>query len=157
MAQGSASEKPPRVLAIASGGGHWVQLLRLRPAWEGATVTYASTVAGYRQEVQPHRFHTVRDASRWNKFALAIQALQVAMLVLRVRPNVIVSTGASVGYFAVRVGRLIGARAVWVDSIANAEELSMTAQLAGPHVTAWFTQWPELAKPNGPECHGAVL
>ena len=29
----------PKILAIASGGGHWIQLLRLRPAFSGADVT----------------------------------------------------------------------------------------------------------------------
>ena len=30
-----------RVLAISSGGGHWIQLLRLRPAFAGADVHFA--------------------------------------------------------------------------------------------------------------------
>ncbi len=36
------AERRVRVLAVASGGGHWVQLLRLRPAWEGCDVAYAT-------------------------------------------------------------------------------------------------------------------
>jgi len=31
--------KRPKVLGISSGGGHWVQLLRLRPAFEGTMPT----------------------------------------------------------------------------------------------------------------------
>ena len=40
-----------RVLAVASGGGHWVQLLRLRPAFEGCDVTYACVRPAYADDV----------------------------------------------------------------------------------------------------------
>lgn len=35
--------KSPVILAVASGGGHWIQLLRLAPAFAGADVHYATT------------------------------------------------------------------------------------------------------------------
>ena len=35
-----------RLLAIASSGGHWQQLMRMRPAFAGTEVTYATTLAG---------------------------------------------------------------------------------------------------------------
>jgi hypothetical protein len=42
------------ILAIASGGGHWIQLLRLKSAFEGHRVIYASvdpdSVARHRRE-----------------------------------------------------------------------------------------------------------
>ena len=40
-----------RVLAIASGGGHWVQLQRLRPAFEGCDVAYVSVFPDYAEEL----------------------------------------------------------------------------------------------------------
>ena len=41
-----------RVLAVASGGGHWIQLLRLSPAWEGCAVTYVTTTDGFRVQLE---------------------------------------------------------------------------------------------------------
>jgi len=146
-----------RILAVASGGGHWVQLLRLRPAFEGCEVRYATVRRSYASDVPGHRLYTIRDATRWNKPALAIMALQILSILLRVRPHVVISTGAAPGYFAIRMGRLLGARTIWVDSIANVEELSMTGQLVGPHADLWLTQWEHLAEANGPAFRGAVL
>ena len=40
-----------RVLAISSGGGHWVQLPRLRPAFAGAEVTYVTVDRAYATDV----------------------------------------------------------------------------------------------------------
>jgi len=49
-----------KVLAISSGGGHWVQLLRLRPAFEGCAVTYACVRPAYAEDVPGQAFVTYR-------------------------------------------------------------------------------------------------
>lgn len=146
-----------RVLAISSGGGHWVQLLRLRPAFDGHDVTFATVHESSRDMVDGADFRTVRDATRWDRWGLVVLSLQVAWLLVRLRPDVVVTTGAAPGYLAVWMGRFVRARTVWIDSIANAEELSMSGQKAGRVVDLWLTQWPELAAPDGPEFAGAVL
>lgn len=149
--------RPKRILAIASGGGHWVQLLRIRPAFAGHRVTYVTVNPGYRADVPGEPFLLINDATRWDKPGLLRMALKLCWIMLRVRPQVVVSTGAAPGYFAIRLGRLLGARTVWLDSIANVEQLSMTGTLVRKHADLWLTQWPHLADDNGPKYAGAVL
>lgn len=149
--------RPKRILAVASAGGHWIQLLRLSPAFSDGDVTYVTTQRGRESDVGPARCFIVRDANRWDKIGLVRQLLGLAWVVLRVRPDVVVTTGAAPGYFAIRLGRLLGARTAWIDSIANAEELSLSGRMAGRYVDLWLTQWPELADDAGPHYEGAVL
>ena len=157
---------PRRVLAVASGGGHWVQLMRLRPAWDGHHVTYVTTTGAFRAEVTcaaaargqiAPGYFVVQEANRWQKLKLVRQLLGLAVIVLRTWPHTVITTGAAPGYFALRLGRLVGARTAWVDSIANAEELSLSGKMAGRHADLWLTQWPDLACPEGPGFQGAVL
>lgn len=151
------SGKRPKVLAISSGGGHWVQLMRLRPAFEGCDVTYATVQEGYRSDVEDADFRVVRNGNRWSKTDLLLSALGILRLLLSVKPDVVITTGAAPGYFAVRFGKWLGARVVWVDSVANAQELSMSGIKAGSFVDLWLTQWPHLAGGDGPQCFGSVL
>ena len=67
---------PPgrRILAVASGGGHWVELLRLRPAFEGAEVTYVSVRREYSSDVPGESFYVINDATRWNRLSLLSSA-----------------------------------------------------------------------------------
>lgn len=157
---------PPRVMAVASGGGHWVQLMRLIPAWDGCQVTYVTTNPGFRADVeataaergQPKPdYRVVTDANRWQKVKLLRSLLQILRIVLTVRPDVVITTGAAPGYFALRLGKMIGSRTIWIESIANAEELSLAGQKAGAHCDLWLTQWEHLAAPDGPDYKGAVL
>jgi UDP-N-acetylglucosamine:LPS N-acetylglucosamine transferase len=156
----SSTRTRKKVLAVASGGGHWVQLLRLRPAFEGHDVTFVTVSESYRADVSGAggaRFRVVHDATRWNKLKLLLLAARIAWIVLRERPDVIVSTGAAPGVFAIRIGKKLGARTVWLDSIANVERPSLSGSLVAPHVDLWLTQWPHLARDGGPRYAGAVL
>jgi UDP-N-acetylglucosamine:LPS N-acetylglucosamine transferase len=145
-----------RVLAVASSGGHWVQLRRLAPAFEDHDVAYLTTDPAHRAEVGRARFYSVNDANRWDKLAVVRCALKILRVLLRERPSVVVSTGAAPGYLAIRCARLMGARTVWIDSVANVEELSMSGRMASTTTDLCLTQWPHLA--GGPVQYlGAVL
>lgn len=146
-----------KILAIASGGGHWIQLCRLRSAFKGCDVTYVTTLQGYRKQVEPDAFYVVKDANRWDKKGLLIQSIQILKLVIKIKPHIVITTGAAPGYFAIRFAKLLGAKCVWIDSVANVEELSLSGQKAGKHVDLWLTQWPHLATENGPKYAGSVL
>jgi UDP-N-acetylglucosamine:LPS N-acetylglucosamine transferase len=135
-----------RVLAVASSGGHWIQLRRLAPAFAGQEVAYVTTDPRLRAEVGTTRFYAVNDANRWDKAALVRCAVQILWVLLRERPTVVVSTGAAPGYFAIRFARLLKARTVWIDSVANVEELSLSGRMASATVDLCLTQWPHLAR-----------
>lgn len=149
--------KRPKILALASSGGHWIQLLRLRPAFLGANISYASVDPALAADVEGYPFYCFPDANRQQKLALIRQVLRIAWILLRLRPNVIISTGASCGYVAIRLGRLLGARTLFIDSIANAEHLSLSGHLARRHANLMLTQWPHLASPDGAKYKGSVL
>lgn len=134
-----------------------MQLQRLRPALNGHDIAFVTTNDGYRSETLPQRFYAVNDASRWNKLRLLQMALRIIVIMLRERPDVVISTGAACGYFSIRLGKLMGARTIWIDSIANIDGVSMSGQLVRPYADLWLTQWPHLAQPDGPHYAGAVL
>ena len=151
------AKRPIRVLAVASGGGHWVQLLRLRPAWEGCEVAYATVHADCAAQVPGARFFSFRDASRKNPASFPIVALQLMRAVLAVRPDVIVTTGSAPALLAIMFGRMIGAKTLWVDSIANSERMSSSGLRARKIAHMCVTQWPELAGEPRPLYWGSVL
>lgn len=146
-----------KILAVASGGGHWVQLLRLRPAFDGQQMVFVTVQASYAAQVPGQRFYTVCDATRWSRWDLLKMVCQVSWIVLRERPDVVVTTGAAPGVVALRVGKFLGAKTIWLDSIANVEHMSMSGERVRKFADLWLTQWPHLAGEQGPACKGSVL
>lgn len=154
------TQKSKRILAVSSGGGHWIELVRLLPAFKGYDLSFVTVEPSYKPGIQSLtqcRFYCVKDVTRWNKAMWIYSALQILLIIIKERPGFIVSTGALPGYMAMRVGRLLGAKTIWVDSIANVEELSLSGQRIGKHADLWLTQWKHLAKDGGPHYRGAVL
>ena len=156
----------PKLMVAGSAGGHWVQLMRLRKAWDGLDVVYMTTEQGLSEIVKSMakdegnpspKFISVTDANLSEKWRLIRQLFEVLVAVLRHRPDVIITTGAAPGYFALRFGKLLGARTIWIDSMANAETLSKSGQEVHKHADLWLTQWEHLAQPGGPHFIGRVL
>ena len=153
----SASGPRKRVLAVSSGGGHWVQLRRVVPAFEGHAVTYVTVNPSYRADVPDDQVLIVRDATQWDKLGMIVLGLQMLFVMLRVRPHVVISTGAAPGCLAIILGRVLGARTIWLDSIANVETVSMSGQLVRRFAGLWLTQWSHLAEDEGPAYAGRVF
>lgn len=147
-----------KILAVSSGGGHWVELLRVRAAFRGHFVVYATVSDSYRAHVGDAPLRVIEDVTRWDRLGLVRACGAMLSLLARERPDVVVSTGALPGFLAVVLGkRLFGARTIWIDSLANVDSLSMSGSKVGPHADLWLTQWPELARPGGPRYVGTVL
>ncbi|ANY83201.1 hypothetical protein BB934_27960 (plasmid) [Microvirga ossetica] len=147
-----------KILAISSGGGHWVQLCRLRAAFCDCDVVYASVDPIYAEDVPGQRLYIVCNATRRDKFALPVLVAQLFLILLRERPEVVVTTGAAPALIALALAKLVfRSRTIWIDSIANCEHLSTSGALARKFSDAWLTQWPQLARTDGPEYWGAVL
>jgi UDP-N-acetylglucosamine:LPS N-acetylglucosamine transferase len=146
-----------KVLAVASAGGHWVQLMRILPSVDNADVVFITTGRGYEDQVGRASLSVVCDASRASKLRLSVMIVQIAVLVARIRPDVVISTGAAPGYVALRAGRLLGARTIWLDSIANVDEMSLSGRMVRPYADLWLTQWPHLARSGGPLYAGSVV
>lgn len=142
--------RPLHVFAAASAGGHLVQLLRLAPAFAGCRVSVVTTQKDVQSQIPTGLFlscsvYHVVDANAQTKCKSLLLLVKMSWLLLRLRPNAIFTTGAAPGYFAIRLAKLLGIRTIWFDSMANAEELSLSGKRAMRHCDLTFTQWRHLS------------
>ena len=157
MGSNKDKSQSQRILCASSGGGHWVEMRRVLPAFEGHELAFLTVQQAYQAEVGEADFHVVLDGTRWQKGHLVIMAIQVFWVLLKTRPDVVISTGAAPGYFALVFGKLLGARTIWLDSLANHERLSLAGAKVGRWTDLWLTQWEHLATDGGPRFEGRVL
>jgi UDP-N-acetylglucosamine:LPS N-acetylglucosamine transferase len=147
-----------RVLAIASAGGHWVQLRRLAPAFEGLDVAYVSVRPDCASDVPGRRFYVIINVTRWDRLKFLLLIVEAIRILLIERPRVVVTTGSAPGFVMIALARLLlRAKTVWIDSIANCERMSTSGRQAKRVADVWLTQWPQLKREGGPDYWGAVL
>lgn len=135
-----------RLLLVGSSGGHLTQLLALRPWWEQrerAWVTFDT----------PDALAALADERAWWAYHPTTRSLKALLLntVLAVRvlrrfpADVIVSTGAGAALPFFVLGRLRGARTVYIEVYDRVETATLTARLCRPFTTTMLVQWPEQA------------
>jgi UDP-N-acetylglucosamine transferase subunit ALG13 len=131
-----------RLCLAGSGGGHVRQILDLEPAWSGHdyffltedTALGKSLALQHRTHFVPHfaagqaRLHGVLPLLR----GAVVNFFRSAAIMLRERPDIVVSTGAGAVFFAVLWGRLLGARVVAIESFARFDKPSLFGRLAAP-------------------------
>lgn len=147
-----------RILAIASGGGHWEQMMLLRAAFEGAEVMYITTLPGLPERSGVTKFAYVAECNRNDFGKILHNILATAGIIFRFRPDIVISTGALPGLIGLAIAKfLFRKRTIWIDSIANAAELSLSGRIARRVADLWVTQWPEVAAATGAAYLGRVI
>jgi UDP-N-acetylglucosamine:LPS N-acetylglucosamine transferase len=149
-----------KILAIASAGGHWQQLMELRPAWadmDPEAVLYATTLADLPAQFDAAPAVIIPDCNRNSPRAVLACSWRLWRLIRAERPGIVISTGALPGVLGLMIGRFSGARTIWLDSVANAEEMSMSGRLARRFADLWLSQWPEVARAHGAKYIGSIL
>ena len=142
-------KRQANILAIASVGGHWIELLRIMPLFKGKNVTFISNKETLKDTVKGHSFYTVPDANKDSKLNLIRCVVKVCGYILFLRPQVIISTGAAPGLLGIFIGKILGIKTIWIDSIANVEKLSLSGTIAMWLADRVYTQWEHLAtKPD---------
>ena len=147
-----------KVLIACSAGGHWVQMRRILPAFEGMDLVYLSVGNRADPDLGPVRYYQVRNVTRKNPGAIPGIFWRIARIVRAERPDLVVTTGAAPGLLALVAAKILTrGRTIWIDSVANTEKLSLSGKLARPVADAWLVQWEHLSRPGGPDYWGAVL
>jgi UDP-N-acetylglucosamine:LPS N-acetylglucosamine transferase len=153
------TSKKHKVLAIASPGGHWIQLNKIcNPLEDRFDMVYVTPVAQYTSAVKnSRRTLTISDASADSKHKLIPLAFQLLWIFIKERPTAIISTGAAPGTIAFLMAKFLPIKTIWVDSIANISQLSRSGRMVQKHADMVITQWEHLSDGENIIYKGSIL
>ena len=135
-----------KICAVASIGGHWVQLLRIiRPLESEFEIVYLSTHSKCATMVQGHTFYQIKDFRRWDFYKLIPEFFHTLQIIRKENPSAVISTGAAPGLITLLAAKILRKKTIWIDSIANVKHLSFSGKIASKFVSRIYTQWEDLA------------
>lgn len=135
-----------KICLAASAGGHLTQLLKLSKSWAGLETFFVTTSDAVADELRKKaRTFVVGECNRSRPFKITVVFWRCLRIILKEKPDVIMSTGAAAGCMICFLGKLRGAKIVWVDSITNTQKLSLSGRMVRHIADLFFVQWPELA------------
>ncbi len=130
-----------RVLFASSAGGHLAQLMRLEPWYADRDVLWMTfdlpdavgLLAG--EDVVWAHHPTTRSLKNLVRNTwLAFREIR------RMRPDLIVSSGAAIAVPAFYVGKLFGAKTVYVEVVDRIDTRTLTARLVSPVTDLFLAQ-----------------
>lgn len=149
------SAGPIRICLAASGGGHVRQLLDLQPLWSAHDYFFVTedTALGQTLKAQ-HRTYLVPHFA-WGQAKLGgaprmlgaaiVSFFRSASVILKERPDVVISTGAGAVFFALLWAKLCGARTIVIESFARFDHPSLFGRISAPLADEMIVQSPQLA------------
>jgi UDP-N-acetylglucosamine:LPS N-acetylglucosamine transferase len=139
--------KKLRICLAASAGGHTSQLLKLTSSWNGYETLYVTTTDVVRDKLKRFgQVYVVGECNRQHPIDVVKVFFRCIRIIFKEKPDVVISTGAAAGCMLCFLGKMLGARVVWVDSITNVERISLSGRIIRTFADLFLVQWPELAQ-----------
>lgn len=135
-----------KILAVASCGGHWEELIRItNQLSKRYSIAYACTRDDVAISIpEGHNLFVIDDFNRNSSYKIFSCFFKAFKIILKEKPNIIISTGAAPGMITLFAGWLMRKKCIWIDSIANIHKLSMSCRLLIPFNIRIYTQWEHL-------------
>jgi beta-1,4-N-acetylglucosaminyltransferase len=154
----AASRDQVDVLLVCSAGGHLFQLSLLASAWTGLRHAWVTLDREDARLLAGERVFYGHGPTERNIPNLLRNTALAWQLVRRLRPKAIVTTGAGLAVPFAWIGRLHGAKIIYVESLTRIHGPSLTCRLVRPVTDRMYVQWPELTEEiRGARYAGNVL
>ena len=135
-----------KICLAASGGGHLTELLTLSNCWRRHDIIFVTTVPVVHGNLKEFgEVHIVGECNRRCPVKVMKVLIRCIRIIFREKPSVVISTGAAAGCLLCLLGKILGAKVIWIDSITNIERLSLSGRMVRFFADLFLVQWPELA------------
>ena len=134
-----------KVCLVGSSGGHLTHLYMLKPFWgdkERFWVTFNKDDANslLEGETVHHCYHPTNRSIK----ALIINTRLAWKVLRKERPDVIISTGAAVAVPFFYLGKLFGAKLIYIEVFDRINTSTMTGKMVHPITDKFIVQWEEM-------------
>ena len=148
-----------KICLASSSGGHLTQLVLLKDVWEERDHFFVTLRDYAADELREHSaVYTVDWANRRHPVKLLKLTVRCLRILLKERPDVVLSTGAAVGCLICILGKMVRKKVIWVDTISHVDRLTLSGKIVRHFADVFLVQWPELAqKYKRVEYAGAVI
>lgn len=152
--------KKIKVCFASSSGGHFEQLIMLKPLMEKYDSYIVTEKLDYSIEVDEFPIKYVMPINRTDKlFVLKFiyNIFRSFFIVLKDRPNFIISTGALASVPMMIWTKMFGGKVIYIESFAKIDSPNITGKIAYKFADQFYVQWESMKKfyPNA-ICIGGI-
>ena len=139
--------KDCKICLVGSSGGHLTHLYMLKPLWkdkERFWVTFDKIDANsILKDEKVYHCYFPTNRNIWNLIRNTFLAIKVLH---KEKPDIIISSGAAVAVPFFYLGKLRGAKTVYIEVFDRIDKSTLTGKLVHPVTDKFIVQWDEMEK-----------
>lgn len=136
-----------KVCLVGSSGGHLAHLYMLKPFWQDKErfwVTFDKEDA--KSLLEDEKMYPCYYPTNRSLKGLVINTGLAFKLIRKERPDLIISTGAAVAVPFFYVGKLYGAKTVYIEVFDRINHSTLSGKMIYPIADRFIVQWEEMKK-----------
>ena len=140
-----------KVMFISSEGGHLYELRQIDfTRYNYSIVTEKTKSTKYLKNVYNHKVHYLLYGTRRTPviyfFILLINFFISLYLFLRIKPDVVVSTGTHTAVSMCYIAKIFRKKVIWIETFANRNTGTLAGKIVYPIADKFIVQWEEMKK-----------
>ena len=142
-------KKDIKICFAASSGGHFEQILMLRPLMEEYDSFIITEKPNYQTDINDKKTYFLKQVNR-KEVLFPLIMLHNAFISLSVffkeKPDVVISTGVLATIPICLIGKLFGKKLIYIESFAKIDSPTMTGKLLYHFADQFYVQWEPMKK-----------
>jgi UDP-N-acetylglucosamine:LPS N-acetylglucosamine transferase len=133
----------------ASSGGHFEQILMLKPLMEKYDSFLLTEKTTYKVEVKGERIYYLSQVNRkeWDfPFRMMINAVRSLFIFIKERPDVVITTGVLAVIPMCLIAKRFGKKLIYIESFAKVTTPTKTGKMMYKYADQFYVQWPQMMK-----------
>lgn len=144
MKKGRKRKRPVKVCFASSSGGHFEQLLMLRPLMGEYDSFILTERTQYQSPVSGERIYLMKKVSPIDRFWVPwtiVNIVRSFVIFLRERPDVVISTGVFITVPMCVFAKLFGKKVIYIESFAKVTSPTKTGRFLYKFADRFYVQW----------------
>lgn len=136
-----------KICFAASSGGHFEQILMLKPLMKKYDGFVLTERTDYKAEVKGVRMYYIHQVNRKEcsfVFRMLANSFKSLLIFIKERPDVVITTGVLATVPICLISKLFGKKLIYIESFAKVTTPTETGKFMYKYADRFYIQWPQM-------------
>lgn len=136
-----------KICFAASSGGHYEQLLMLKPLMEKYESFVITEETAYKSRVKGQKMYYMKQVNRKEKSfipRMIINTFRALKIYRKEQPDIVICTGVLAMIPICLIAKLYGKKLVYIESFAKVTSATKTGMFLYKYADQFYVQWPQM-------------
>ena len=141
------SKKKTKICFAASSGGHYEQILMLKPLmqkYDSFLLTEKTFYNAAQKDIKTYYLHQVNRREISFPFTMIGNSFRSLFILIKERPDVVITTGVLAVIPMCLLAKIFRKKLIYIESFAKVTSPTITGKVLYKYADRFYVQWPQM-------------